>query len=43
MDLYDDEGNSSFLHTWLSHSGDPDDVIHLPSSSHGIDANQTFA
>ncbi|XP_065221551.1 CD109 antigen-like [Planococcus citri] len=42
MNLYDHEGNSSFLHTWLSHSGDPDDIVHLPSSSHGIDANQTF-
>lgn len=42
MDQYDHGGNSSLLHTWLSHSGDPDDVIHLPSSSYGIDANETF-
>ena len=42
MDQYDHGGNSSILHTWLSHSGDPDDIVHLPSSTYGIDANQTF-
>ncbi|KAK7573777.1 hypothetical protein V9T40_010968 [Parthenolecanium corni] len=42
MDQYDSSGNKSLLHTWLSHAGDPDDVVHVASSSYGIDANQTF-
>nr|XP_018913243.1 PREDICTED: CD109 antigen isoform X1 [Bemisia tabaci] len=42
MDRFDEEGNGTFTHLFYSHEGDPDDIVHYPSSTYGIDANRTF-
>lgn len=44
MALFDSEveGSSPLTHAWLSHEGDPDDLLFFPAASKGIDANTTF-
>lgn len=42
MASFDEQNNGTHSFTWLSHEGNPDELIHFPSSSYGIDANRTF-
>lgn len=42
MASFDEQTNGTFKHTWLSHEGDPDELVYYPSSTFGIDANRTF-
>ncbi|XP_075216528.1 macroglobulin complement-related [Lycorma delicatula] len=42
MSVFDEETNGTFRHTWLSPEGNPDEYVHFPSSTFGIDANRTF-
>ncbi|KAK0087516.1 hypothetical protein PV326_005160 [Microctonus aethiopoides] len=42
MAYFGEETNGTHSHSWLHHNGDPDDVIHMPSSTYGIDVNRTF-
>uniref|UniRef100_W4VRF5 Putative alpha-macroglobulin n=1 Tax=Corethrella appendiculata TaxID=1370023 RepID=W4VRF5_9DIPT len=42
MSTFDEQTNGTFKHTWVSHHGDPDELVYYPSSTFGIDANRTF-
>lgn len=42
MASFDEDSNGTFSYTWLSHEGNPDELLHFPSSTFGIDANRTF-
>lgn len=42
MARFDEDTNGTHFMAWHSHSGDPDEVVHFPSSTFGIDANRTF-
>lgn len=43
MASFDDEqNNGTHSFTWVSHEGNPDELIHFPSSTYGIDVNRTF-
>lgn len=42
MAQFDEETNGTFQHTWMSREGNPDEFVHFPSSTYGIDANRTF-
>ena len=42
MARFDEETNGTFLHSWLSHEGNPDENVYFPSNTFGIDANRTF-
>lgn len=42
MAHFGEETNGTFLHSWHSHEGDPDENVYFPSSTFGIDANRTF-
>lgn len=42
MSRFDEDTNGTFIHTWTSHEGDPDQLVFFPSSTYGIDANRTF-
>uniref|UniRef100_A0A182NU17 TEP1-F n=1 Tax=Anopheles dirus TaxID=7168 RepID=A0A182NU17_9DIPT len=39
---FDEHTNGTFKKTWMSHDGDPDELVYYPSSTFGIDANRTF-
>ncbi|XP_055639451.1 CD109 antigen isoform X2 [Toxorhynchites rutilus septentrionalis] len=43
MATFDEPTNGTFKQTWISHQGDPDELVYYPSSTFGIDANRTFA
>ncbi|KAK4884325.1 hypothetical protein RN001_000596 [Aquatica leii] len=42
MASFDEQTNGTNKHTWISHEGNPDDLVYFPSSTFGIDANRTF-
>lgn len=42
MAHFDEETNSTHSHSWLSHSGDPNEIVYFPSSTYGVDVNRTF-
>lgn len=42
MASFDENNNGTHSHTWFSHEGLPDELVHFPSSTYGIDANRTF-
>ncbi|XP_058448423.1 CD109 antigen [Malaya genurostris] len=42
MATYDEQTNGTLKKTWISHEGDPDELVYYPSSTFGIDANRTF-
>lgn len=42
MANFDEQTNGTFKQTWISHEGDPDELVYYPSSTFGIDANRTF-
>lgn len=42
MATFDEHTNGTLSHTWFSHAGNPDEFVHFPSSTFGIDANRTF-
>lgn len=42
MSHFDEETNGTFLHSWRSHEGNPDENVYFPSSTFGVDANRTF-
>lgn len=42
MASFDEQNNGTHSYTWVSHEGNPDELIHFPSSTYGIDANRTF-
>lgn len=42
MAHFDEETNGTHSHSWLSHGGDPDELVYYPSSTYGIDVNRTF-
>lgn len=42
MSTFDEDTNGTFKHTWVSHEGNPDELVYFPSSTFGIDANRTF-
>ncbi|XP_022908255.2 CD109 antigen [Onthophagus taurus] len=42
MSTFDEQTNGTHKYTWLSHQGNPDEIINFPSSTFGIDANRTF-
>ncbi|XP_052865238.1 CD109 antigen [Anopheles cruzii] len=39
---FDEHTNGTFKKTWMSHEGDPDELVYYPASTFGIDANRTF-
>ncbi|XP_053673815.1 CD109 antigen [Anopheles nili] len=39
---FDEHTNGTLKQTWMSHDGDPDELVYYPSSTFGIDANRTF-
>ncbi|XP_058120084.1 CD109 antigen [Anopheles ziemanni] len=39
---FDEHTNGTFKKTWVSHNGDPDELVYYPASTFGIDANRTF-
>uniref|UniRef100_A0A2M4B942 TEP1-F n=1 Tax=Anopheles marajoara TaxID=58244 RepID=A0A2M4B942_9DIPT len=39
---FDEHTNGTFKKTWVSHEGDPDELVYYPASTFGIDANRTF-
>ncbi|XP_035917578.1 CD109 antigen [Anopheles stephensi] len=39
---FDEHTNGTFKKTWMSHDGDPDELVYYPASTFGIDANRTF-
>lgn len=42
MSSFDDQSNGTLKFNWLSHAGNPDELVYFPSSTFGIDANKTF-
>ncbi|KAF5272540.1 hypothetical protein FQA39_LY07864 [Lamprigera yunnana] len=42
MATFDEQTNGTYKHTWISHEGNPDELVYYPSSTFGIDANRTF-
>lgn len=42
MSTFDDQINGTHRHTWISHEGNPEELVYFPSSTFGIDANRTF-
>ncbi|XP_072379728.1 CD109 antigen [Diabrotica undecimpunctata] len=42
MSTFDEQTNGTHKHIWSSHEGFPDEIVHFPSSTFGIDANRTF-
>lgn len=42
MGTFDEQTNGTFKHTWVSHQGNPDELVYFPSSTFAIDANRTF-
>lgn len=42
MAAFDEQLNGTHRRVWFSHEGDPDELVHFPSSTFGIDANRTF-
>ncbi|CAH0551728.1 unnamed protein product [Brassicogethes aeneus] len=42
MATFDEHINGTHRHTWMSHEGNPDELVYFPSSTYGIDANRTF-
>ncbi|XP_015109945.1 CD109 antigen [Diachasma alloeum] len=42
MSHFDEDTNGTHSHSWVFHDGDPDEVVHFPSSTFGIDVNRTF-
>lgn len=42
MSKFDEQTNGTHAHRYISHAGDPDEIVYFPSSTYGIDANRTF-
>lgn len=42
MSSFDEQTNGTHKKTWFSREGNPDELVHFPSSTFGIDANRTF-
>ncbi|XP_022237429.1 CD109 antigen-like [Limulus polyphemus] len=42
MTTFDDSANGTFMHVFRSREGKPDEILHFPSSTYGIDAKRTF-
>ncbi|CAD6233371.1 GSCOCT00007160001.2-RA-CDS [Cotesia congregata] len=42
MSYFGEDTNGTHTHSWVFHSGDPDEAVFFPSSSFGIDVNRTF-
>ncbi|KAI4466576.1 macroglobulin / complement [Holotrichia oblita] len=42
MSSFDEQTNGTLRFNWLSHEGNPDELVYFPSSTFGIDANRTF-
>lgn len=42
MSSFDEQTNGTHKKIWFSHEGNPDELVHFPSSTFGIDANRTF-
>lgn len=42
MSTFDEFVNSTHKHAWFSLEGNPDELVHFPSNTFGIDANRTF-
>ncbi|KAJ8681561.1 hypothetical protein QAD02_017353 [Eretmocerus hayati] len=42
MSHFGEDTNGTHSHSWLFHDGDPDELLHFPSSTYGIDVNRTF-
>ncbi|KAK9732382.1 Alpha-2-macroglobulin family [Popillia japonica] len=42
MSSFDEQTNGTLKFNWLSHEGNPDELVYFPSSTFGIDANRTF-
>lgn len=42
MASFDENTNGTHSKIWFSHEGTPDELVHFPSSTFGIDANRTF-
>ncbi|XP_046595942.1 CD109 antigen isoform X1 [Neodiprion lecontei] len=42
MSHFGEETNGTHSHSWLSHGGDPDELVYFPSSTYGVDVNRTF-
>lgn len=42
MSVFGEETNGTHDHSWIFHNGDPDFIVHYPSSTFGIDVNRTF-
>lgn len=42
MATFDEQINGTHKKLWFSHEGNPDELVHFPSSTFGIDANRTF-
>lgn len=42
MASFDENTNGTLEQTWVSHEGNPDELVYFPSSTFGIDANRTF-
>lgn len=42
MASFDEHYNDTHSYTWISHEGNPDEFLHFPASTYGIDANRTF-
>lgn len=42
MATFDEQTNGTHQHTWISHEGNPEELVYFPSSTYGIDANRTF-
>ncbi|KAK6643489.1 hypothetical protein RUM43_004996 [Polyplax serrata] len=42
MSRFDEETNGTFMFSWRSHEGNPDENVYFPSNTFGVDANRTF-
>lgn len=42
MSTFDEQTNGTHRHSWISHEGNPEELVYFPSSTFGIDANRTF-
>lgn len=42
MSRFDEETNGTFVFSWRSHEGNPDENVYFPSNTFGVDANRTF-
>lgn len=42
MATFDEQINGTHRHSWISHEGNPEELVYFPSSTYGIDANRTF-